>query len=42
LVIRLTGTKEEEGQKKLRDIKGIFLAASMDEAAKKVMEVIGS
>lgn len=42
LVIRLTGTNEEEGQKKLRDIKGIFLVTHMDEAAKKVMEIVKS
>ena len=40
LVIRLTGTNEEEGRKKLENEKGIFLAATMDEAAKKAMEVV--
>ena len=40
LIIRLTGTNEEEGRKKLKGIKGIFLAATMSEAAKKAMEVV--
>lgn len=40
LIIRLTGTNEEEGRKKLKGIKGIFLAATMNEAAKKAMEVV--
>ncbi|MEA1964083.1 MAG: ADP-forming succinate--CoA ligase subunit beta [Candidatus Aerophobetes bacterium] len=40
LIIRLTGTNEEEGRKKLENKKGIFLAATMDEAAKKAMEVV--
>jgi len=40
LIIRLTGTNEEEGRKKLENEKGIFLAATMDEAAKKAMEVV--
>jgi succinyl-CoA synthetase beta subunit len=42
LIIRLTGTNEEEGRKKLKGIKGIFLAATMNEAAKKAMEVVKS
>lgn len=42
LIIRLTGTNEEEGRKKLKGIKGIFLAATMSEAAKKAMEVVKS
>ena len=40
LIIRLTGTNEEEGREKLKGIKGIFLAATMSEAAKKAMEVV--
>ncbi|MCD6472102.1 ADP-forming succinate--CoA ligase subunit beta [Candidatus Aerophobetes bacterium] len=40
LIIRLTGTNEEEGRKRLKNVKGLFLAATMDEAAKKVMEVV--
>jgi len=40
LIIRLTGTNEEEGRKKLENKKGIFLASTMDEAAKKAMEVV--
>jgi succinyl-CoA synthetase beta subunit len=42
IIIRLTGTNEEEGRKKLKGIKGIFLAATMNEAAKKAMEVVKS
>lgn len=42
LIVRLTGTNEEEGRKKLKGIKGIFLAATMSEAAKKAMEVVKS
>jgi succinyl-CoA synthetase beta subunit len=40
LIIRLTGTNEEEGRKKLKGIKGIILATTMGEAAKKAMEVV--
>jgi succinyl-CoA synthetase beta subunit len=42
LAIRLTGTNEEEGRKKLKDIKRIFLVTHMDEAAKKITEVVKS
>ena len=42
LIIRLTGTNEEEGREKLKGIKGILLAATMSEAAKKAMEVVKS
>jgi len=40
LVVRLAGTNEEEGRKKLESIKRVFLATTMDEAAKKVVEVV--
>ncbi|MEA3485341.1 MAG: succinate--CoA ligase subunit beta, partial [Candidatus Aerophobetes bacterium] len=40
LIIRLTGTNEEEGRKRLKNIPGIFLADTMDEAAKKAVEVM--
>lgn len=42
LVVRLTGTNEEEGRKKLKGIKGIFLADTMNDAAKRSMEVVKS
>lgn len=40
LIIRLTGTNEEEGRKRLKNIPGIFLADTMDEAAKKVVDLV--
>jgi len=40
LVVRLSGTNEEEGRNKLKEITGILLADTMDEAARKVTEVV--
>jgi succinyl-CoA synthetase beta subunit len=40
LVVRLAGTNEEEGRRKLESVKGVFLATFMDEAAKKVVEIV--
>lgn len=40
LVVRIAGTNEKQGREKLQGVGGLFLATTMDEAAKKAVEVV--